>query len=109
MIPDSNKQVIVEKEAIMEQAMLNALAFAAITGSPKDEISEGQAWKQYGKAWIRERTECGDIHFMRNGVHEKSTKVYSRFEIECQKRAEKKMEQVYRKAAASYKSEQPNL
>lgn len=84
--------------------MLNALAFAAITGSPKDEISEGQAWKQYGKAWIKDRTERGWLHFMRNGAHEKSTKVYSRFEIESQKRAEKKIDNIYQNADTIYKN-----
>ena len=95
MVPNSNKQVIVEKEAIMEQAMLNALAFAAIIGSPKDEISEGQAWKKYGKAWVQDRTERGNLHYNRSGAGNKSTKLYSRFEITCLKMAEKKIIDIY--------------
>lgn len=102
MMPNSNKQVLTEKSTIMEQAMLNALAFAAMTGSPKDDISEGQAWKQYGKAWITDRTERGWIHFIRNGKCEKSTKVYSRFEIECQKRAEKHIVEAYQNAETEF-------
>lgn len=105
MIQNSNKQVIAEKQAIMEQAMLNAMAFAAMTGSTKDEISEKQAWKLYGKAWVQDRTERGWINFIRNGKHNKSTKVYSRFEIESQKRAEKKIVEIYNVAQRIYKNE----
>lgn len=78
--------------------MLNALAFAAITGDQKDDISEREARKKYGKAWLTDRTERGEIHFSRNGAHNKSTKVYSRFEIECQRRAEKHITDAYKEA-----------
>ncbi|MCM1577105.1 MAG: hypothetical protein NC035_09040 [Bacteroides sp.] len=99
----SDKEVLQEKETIMENAMLNALAYAAIIGDLKDEISEGKAWSMYGKAWITDRTERGWIHFIRNGNNTKSTKLYSRFEIESQKRAEKNIERAYNNAQQSMK------
>ena len=95
---NSNKDVVREKSTIMETALLNAMAYAAMTGNQKDEISDGQAWKTYGKAWVVDRTERGWIHFIRNGCNGKSTKVYSRFEIECQKRAEKHISEAYKSA-----------
>lgn len=95
---NSNLEVLKEKEQIMENALLNAMAFHAMNGNVKDEISEHQAWKIYGKAWIVDRTERGWIHFLRSGANAKCTKIYSRFEIECQKRSEKHIERAYNNA-----------
>lgn len=101
---NADVQVVKTKQEIMHEAMLHALAFQAMNGSTKDEISEREALKIYGKAWIEDRTERGWIHFIRNGKHDKSTKVYSRFEIECQKRAEKHIDIAYKRAEQVYKT-----
>ena len=92
---NSDLEELNEKERIMENALLNAIAFNAMNGSVKDEISEHQAWKTYGKAWVVDRTERGWLHFSRSGANAKCTKIYSRFEIECQKRSEKHIEKAY--------------
>lgn len=95
---NSDVEVLKEKSKIMEEAILYAMAFHAINGNVKDEISEHQAWKAYGKAWIIDRTERGWLHFSRSGATANSTKIYSRFEIECQKRSEKHIENAYQNA-----------
>lgn len=95
---NSTKEMLNEKRKIMEDAFLNALAFNAMNGNVKDEISERLAWKNYGKAWIVDRTERGWIHFTRNGDGANCSKIYSKFEIECQKRSEKHIEEAYKAA-----------
>lgn len=89
------KEANIERDKIAEDAILNAYALAAILGHKEDDVSEREAFEIYGKAWIIDRTRRGMIHFERNGSTEKSTKVYSRFEIECLKRAEKRVSDNY--------------
>lgn len=74
---------------IREGALLGALAYNAAHGKVEDDISECKAFKKYGKAWITHYTQHGMLHFTRVGTTEKSTKLYSVFEIETLKRAEK--------------------
>lgn len=82
-------------ESIREGAMLGAMAQNAMHGYVEDDISEIQAFKKYGKAWIKDRTERGLLHYSRVGGAKKSTKNYSIFEIETLKRAEKEVELMY--------------
>lgn len=82
-------------ESIREGAMLGAMAQNAMHGYVDDDISEIQAFKRYGKAWIKDRTERGQLHFSRVGGAKKSTKNYSIFEIETLKRAEKEIDIMY--------------
>lgn len=82
-------------ESIREGAMLGAMAQNAMHGYVDDDISEIQAFKRYGKAWIKDRTERGQLHFSRVGGAKKSTKNYSIFEIETLKRAEKEIDTMY--------------
>lgn len=92
------EQAKTTKDQIAEDAILNAYAMAAILGYKEDDLSEREAFSLYGKAWIKDRTRRGLISFERNGALETSAKVYSRFEIECLKRAEKRLTDSYRTA-----------
>ena len=89
------KQAKITKDQIAEDAILNAYAMAAILGYKEDDLSEREAFSLYGKAWVKDRTRRGMISFERNGALETSAKVYSRFEIECLKRAEKRITDSY--------------
>jgi hypothetical protein len=83
-------------ESIREGAMLGVMAHNAMHGYVEDDISEIKAFKKYGKAWIKDRTESGLLHFSRVGGAKKSTKNYSVFEIETLKRAEKEIDIMYK-------------
>ena len=93
-------------KSIRENAFLGALAINAAYGRKEDDVSEIQACKDYGYGWIRDRLERGMIHFNRVGGTKKSTKYFSRFEIETLKRAEKKISAEYQKAADQLKLQQ---
>ena len=95
MLPNVREMVNRMAESIREGAMLGAMAHNAIHGYVEDDISELQAFKKYGKAWIKDRTSRGQLHFSRIGASRKSTKNYSIFEIETLKRAEKEIEIIY--------------
>jgi len=82
-------------QEIREASILGALAFGAIHGLRSDDISENDAYKKYGKAWVRHNVDLGHLHFARIGSTTKSTKMYSVFEIETLKRAEKRIEEMY--------------
>ena len=90
-----------EQRRIVDNAMLTAYAVVALLGRKEDDLSEREAFSLYGKAWIKDRTRRGMISFERNGALETSAKVYSRFEIECLKRAEKNIEESYKRALRS--------
>lgn len=79
-------------------AILGAFALKAIEGDKDDDISENEAYRKYGKTWVKKRVEDQQIHFQRVGDGETSTKFYSVFEIETLKMAEKQLEQVYQTA-----------
>ena len=105
MVLDS---VAVAKQFALEirvAAVCGAQAYAAIHGHRCDDISENEAYKTYGKAWIKSRLAEGSIHFYRIGSGQKSTKYYSVFEIETLKRAEKHIEQVYNEALMEHKNQ----
>jgi hypothetical protein len=95
MLPNAREFVNRMAESIREGAILGAMAHNAIHGYVEDDISELQAFKKYGKAWIKDRTNRGQLHFSRIGSAKKSTKNYSIFEIETLKRAEKEVELMY--------------
>ena len=80
-----------EKKRIMTEALLVASAVIAALGKREDEISEREAFETYGRAWVRDRTKRGMLTVVRHGSTIRSAKVYSRFEIESLKRAEKKI------------------
>lgn len=84
-----------EQARIMEQATLNAYAVIAVLGRKEDDISEREAFSLYDRGWVMDRTKRGMIHFSRKGETSKSAKVYSRFEIESLKRAEKHLCDAY--------------
>lgn len=89
MIPNITKLTNEIARNIRESALLGALAVNAFHGYKEDDISENQAYRLYGKKWIDDRKERGQLHFQRVGATSKSAKYYSRFEIESLKRAEK--------------------
>ena len=89
MIPNAHDITTILCREITHDTILAAMAFYAITGDRRDDISEAKAFSEYGKAWVLDRTKRGEIHYSRVGESEKSTKNYSRYEIEVRKRAEK--------------------
>lgn len=93
-----------EQSRIMEQATLNAYAVLAVLGRKEDDISEREAFSLYDRGWVMDRTKRGMIHFSRKGETSKSAKVYSRFEIESLKRAEKHLQEAYDNAEHKAKS-----
>lgn len=105
MIPNTKEMVKSFVHDIRTGAILGALALQAMQGSRADEVSENDAFKTYGKAWIKSRLAEGSIHFSRIGSGKKSTKYYSVFEIETLKRAEKHLEQVYNEALMEQKNQ----
>lgn len=98
MIIDTSELVRSFVHDIQVGAILGALALQAIEGRKEDELSENDAYKRYGKAWIKNHVAIGQLHFTRVGPGETSTKFYSRFEIETLKRAEKHITLVYNEA-----------
>ena len=88
-----NKEIRIAKSDIQEMAIMNAYAVVAILGLKEDEISEKRARELYGRGWIDTRTKAGLLHYTRKGETIRSPKVYSRFEIETLKRAEKHVEE----------------
>lgn len=89
------QQARIERDRIMEDAVLSAYAMIAVLGQKEDDLSEREAFEIYGRAWVKDRTRRGQLRFERHGEKELSPKVYSRFEIECLKRAEKHISQSY--------------
>lgn len=77
------------KGTIMEFSILVALATLAVQGKKEDDISENEARKTYGRQWLKDRTNRGMLKYIRTGATERSAKIYSRFEIEALKLAEK--------------------
>jgi hypothetical protein len=77
------------KDLICQSAALGVRAACALQGRKEDDISERKAIELYGKAWLKDRTKRGLLHFNRVGATERSSKVYSIFEIESLKIAEK--------------------
>ena len=93
---------------IREASILGALAFPAIHGLKEDDVSENDAYKRYGRAWVMKRVKDNQIHFSRIGSGEKSTKYYSVFEIETLKRAEKRISEVYNNALIEQENRKRN-
>jgi len=84
-----------EKERVMSDAVLIAYAVVAIQGRVEDEVSQSEAYRLYDRGWVKDRTKRGMLHFSRKGENDNSARIYSRFEIEALKRAEKRVEQAY--------------
>ena len=84
-----------EKDKIMSDAVLIAYAVVAIQGRVEDEVSQSEAYRLYDRGWIKDRTKRGMLTTLRKGAEENSARIYSRFEIESLKRAEKRVEQAY--------------
>ncbi len=101
VFPDVQEMVRRMTISIREGALLGRLADNAVHGYIEDDISEVQAFKKYGRAWIKDRTNRGELHFSRVGAAQKSTKNYSVFEIETLKRAEKCIEEMFQVALAA--------
>lgn len=98
MIPDTRTLIQQFAQDIREASILGALALQAIEGRREDEVSENDAYKRYGKAWIKNHVAIGQLHFTRVGPGETSTKFYSVFEIVTLKMAEKRLTEVYNNA-----------
>ena len=92
---DSYQMANAEKDRVMSDAVLIAYAVLAVQGRKEDEISANEAYQLYDRGWINDRTQRGMLHFSRKGATSKSARIYSRFEIEALKRAEKRVEQAY--------------
>lgn len=92
MIDDAIKA---KQQEVMEDAVLNAYAVLAVLGRKEDDISQNEAYRLYDRGWVKDRTKRGMLHFSRKGATDKSARIYSRFEIEALKRAEKRVEQAY--------------
>mgnify|MGYP006988928894 CR=1 FL=1 len=90
----------VEKSKVMADAVLIAYAVMAIQGRVEDEVSANEAYRLYDRGWIKDRTKRGLLHFTRKGATDKSAKIYSRFEIESLKRAEKSVTEAFEEARA---------
>ena len=86
------------KEQIMEEAIVYALAVNAVQGRQDDDVSEREARNLYNAAWLKDRTQRGMLHFTRRGATDKSAKIYSRFEIQSLKIAEKRMAEQFSRA-----------
>ena len=95
MIPDTITLVQQFAQDIREAAVLAAFALQAIEGRREDDVSENDAYKRYGKAWIKSHVAIGQLHFTPG---ETSTKFYSVFEIVTLKMAEKRLTEVYNNA-----------
>ena len=87
-----------EKDRVMSDAVLIAYAVLAVQGRKEDEISTNEAYRLYDRGWINDRTRRGMLHFSRKGATSKSARIYSRFEIEALKRAEKHVEEAFNAA-----------
>lgn len=98
MIPDTRLLVQQFAQDIREATILAALALKAIEGSREDDVSENDAYKRYGKAWIKSHVASGQLRFTRIGPGEKSTKLYSVYEIVTLKIAEKGLTQAFNNA-----------
>ena len=108
MIPDTKTLVQQFAQDIREAAVLAAFALQAIEGRREDEVSENDAYKRYGKAWVKSHVAIGQLHFTRVGPGETSTKVYSVFEIVTLKMAEKRLTQVYNNALIEQENRKRN-
>lgn len=92
---DTYEMAKAEKERVMSDAVLIAYAVVAIQGRVEDEVSQSEAYRLYDRGWVKDRTKRGMLHFSRKGANGNSARIYSRFEIEALKRAEKRVEQAY--------------
>lgn len=94
MSVNANEMVKNLTQQIREISLLAALATKVVDCNKSDDISEREAYKRYGKAWIVDRTKRGVIHFSRDGSTSKSRKTYSMHEIMCAKYAEKGVSEI---------------
>lgn len=98
--PFSNTSALLEKVAsnIREGAILGALAANAIHGYAEDDITQREAFRRYGEAWVKNSVRQGLLHPVRIGAEKRSAKHYSVFAIETLKRAQKHIELEYNAA-----------
>lgn len=52
--------------------------YIAKTNPTDDEISERQAYREFGEGWVQSQVACGTIKPLRKGTSKNSKKVYSR-------------------------------
>lgn len=101
---NTKDQVRNTAQQMREEAILNAYAVVAILGLKEDDLSERDVFARYGRAWVKDRVASGLLHFNRVGKEDRSAKMYSRFEIETLRRAEKKIEDQYTQAAIALRN-----
>ncbi len=106
---NTKDQVRNTAQQMREEAILNAYAVVAILGLKEDDLAEREVYSRYGRAWVKDRTQSGLLHFSRVGTADRSAKMYSRFEIETLRRAEKKIEDQYTQAAIALRNLQDKV
>lgn len=68
-----------ELKNIIKAAAEEAVKKYILSQTPtKDEITERQAYKEYGNAWVKNQVALGFIKPMRKGTAKNSPKVYLR-------------------------------
>lgn len=91
-------------QVMKENAILSALAVLALSGDKKDDITQNEAFIKYGEGWIEDRLQRGYIHRVRQSGGKTSPWIYSVFEIECLKRAEKVIQEEAKRLANEHKN-----
>lgn len=80
---------------LRESSMLSALAYSAAHGEKSDDVSQNEAYSIYGRAWINDRLSRKMLHTTRVGKERNAVIFFSRYEIECLKRSEKFVTELY--------------
>ena len=76
------------KQQIIEAGEIAVLAMVKMVYPAKDEISNREACKTYGEAWIKFHLNAGNLKTHRRGQAVNSKKYFSRMDICALKKAE---------------------
>lgn len=82
------EDLMVASNALMSSADLVAAAVIRRLEPTKDSISQNQAERKYGRAWIRGHIQAGHLTSRRTGGAKNSKIVFSMLEIESLRTAE---------------------
>lgn len=77
-------------QEIVDMADFVAMAILRRTQPASDEISQREAFRTYGYGWIKLMSDRGLLESKRKGRARNSPIVYSRFQIEALREAERK-------------------
>ncbi len=75
-------------EIIRREIELITTSLAGIINPKADLISQREAGKCYGAAWLRANTENGNLQCWSSGAGKNAKKTYSRTQIACLRAAE---------------------